>query len=116
MQFDDKYIRDYAFEPEILLERTNSVDFEQAKVNRYPNKAEKSRRGRISLFIHPPKTIVEIQNEDLDEFGESSNNSHNNNNSNNHQYKGSYSILNEIQEISEVDKEVDEFYCVSRQE
>lgn len=112
MQYEDKYIRDYAFDPEILVERAETPDLdddELKKVNK-KYKSEKFKRGRLSLFLRPPPHTIqeEIDDENCDDYSDNGNI-----NNNNYDYRGSYSILNEIKEISEVDKEVDEFYCVS---
>lgn len=111
-QFEDKYIRDYAFDPEILQERKDSIAVHRNQYRRQKRLQQKRRstkRNHPSLYLRLPQTIRE---------NESENSSYCNNNklnvvSGSEDTISCCTVLDELEETSELDKEVEEFYYVS---
>lgn len=91
MQYEDKYIRNYAFDPEFLLERKDSIHVHHDRRRR-----RRHRRHRLNLTLRrkpQQRSIEEEENNNNDDSGSTFEDSH---------------------DLSPVDKEVQGFYYVSR--
>lgn len=86
MSFDDKWIRNHAFEPEILLERADTVQRDKYHQRR--------RRQRQKLLLRRQNAIR------IPPISEEGSND-------------SQSTFEELEDVSPVEKEVEEFYFVS---
>lgn len=108
LQFEDKYVRDYAFEPEILHERKDSIAVQRHKFHhKRLQQKRRSYRNYPSLYLRLPKTIRENESEN--------NNNHNTLNvvSGNEDTISCCTVLDELEETTELEKGVEEFYYVS---
>lgn len=109
LQLEDKYIRDYAFDPEILQERKDSIAVHRNKYRhkQLQQKRRSSKRNHPSLYLRLPKTIRENESE--------TNNNRNKLNvvSGSEDTISCCTVLDELEETSELDKEVEDFYYVS---
>lgn len=94
----DKYIRDYSFEPEILLERKDSIHVHRNKIKRKRLLKRRTYKDRLSLYIRRrPQTIQEENSRNIED-------------DKNEDDKAS---LDELEELNELDLEVEGFYYVS---
>lgn len=112
LQFEDKYIRDHAFEPEILQERKDSVAVRRNKYHhrRLQEKRRSIKRNYPSLYLRLPKTIRENESENK-------NNNYSSNKLNvvsgNEDTISCCTVLDELDLTTELEKGVEEFYYVS---
>lgn len=112
LNLEDKYIRDHAFEPEILHERKDSIAVHRnnyrQRFKRLQEKRRSSKKSNSSLYLNIPNTIRENDGDDKNNNRLSVVTSENDDDT-----ASWRTVLDELDATSELDNEVEEFYYVS---